>query len=236
MVLYCCINGVTFFVFLLAAKAILFFYFCPEQYEGKRIYRFQGPSKIFVDIFAPMVKKMNRKLENSELERLDVEGFKEAQKTPLILILDNIRSLNNIGSVFRTADAFLVEKIYLCGITATPPHTDIPKTALGATESVDWEYRKDTLELVEELKQLGAKVVSVEQAENAVMLNQFQVNAQEKVALVFGNEVKGVSQEVVSASDVVLEIPQFGTKHSLNISVSAGIVVWDVWSKLNALK
>lgn len=179
---------------------------------------------------------MNRKLENSELERLDVEGFKEAEKTPLILILDNIRSLNNIGSVFRTADAFLVEKIYLCGITATPPHKDIRKTALGATESVDWEYRKDTLELVEELKQVGVKVVSVEQAENAVMLNQFQVNAQETVALVLGNEVKGVSQEVVSASDVVLEIPQFGTKHSLNISVSAGIVVWDVWSKLNALK
>ena len=179
---------------------------------------------------------MNRKLENSELERLDVESFKEAAKTPLILILDNIRSLNNIGSVFRTADAFLVEKIYLCGITATPPHKDIRKTALGATESVDWEYRKDTLELVQELKQTGVKVVSVEQAENAVMLNQFLVDVQEKVALVFGNEVKGVSQEVVSASDVVLEIPQFGTKHSLNISVSAGIVVWDVWSKLNALK
>lgn len=179
---------------------------------------------------------MNRKLENSELERLDVTGFKEAEKTPIIVILDNVRSLNNIGSVFRTADAFLVQKIYLCGITATPPHKDIRKTALGATESVDWEYRKDTLELVEELKSRQIKVISVEQAENAIMLNAFQVNPTETIALIFGNEVKGVSQEVVSASDAVLEIPQLGTKHSLNISVSAGVVVWDLWSKLNARK
>ncbi len=179
---------------------------------------------------------MNRKLENSELERLDVTGFKEAEKTPIIVILDNVRSLNNIGSVFRTADAFLVQKIYLCGITATPPHKDIRKTALGATESVDWEYRKDTLELVEELKSNQIKVISVEQAENAIMLNAFQVKPTETIALIFGNEVKGVSQEVVSASDAVLEIPQLGTKHSLNISVSAGVVVWDLWSKLQAQK
>lgn len=179
---------------------------------------------------------MNRKLENSELERLDVTGFKEAEKTPIIVILDNVRSLNNIGSVFRTADAFLVQKIYLCGITATPPHKDIRKTALGATESVDWEYRKDTLELVEELKSNQIKVVSVEQAENAIMLNAFQTDPETTVALIFGNEVKGVAQEVVSASDAVLEIPQLGTKHSLNISVSAGVVVWDLWSKLNAQK
>jgi len=179
---------------------------------------------------------MNRKLENRELERLDVASFKDAKKTPIILVLDNIRSLNNIGSVFRTADAFLVQKVYLCGITATPPHKDIRKTALGATESVDWEYRKDTLELVGELKQNGIKTVSVEQAEDAIMLNDFNVDAKETLALIFGNEVKGVSQEVVSASDCVLEIPQFGTKHSLNISVSAGVVVWDVWAKLNALK
>ncbi|WP_418501047.1 RNA methyltransferase [Flagellimonas sp.] len=179
---------------------------------------------------------MNRKLENSELERLDVEGFKEAEKSPMIIILDNVRSLNNIGSVFRTADAFLVQKIYLCGITATPPHKDIRKTALGATESVDWEYRKDTLELVEELKSNHIKVISVEQAENAIMLNEFQVDTDKTIALIFGNEVKGVSQEVVSASDAVLEIPQLGTKHSLNISVSAGIVVWDLWSKLHAQK
>ncbi|SFB89110.1 SpoU rRNA Methylase family protein [Flagellimonas taeanensis] len=179
---------------------------------------------------------MNRKLENSELERLDVASFKEAEKTPIIVILDNVRSLNNIGSVFRTADAFLVQKIYLCGITATPPHKDIRKTALGATESVDWEYRKDTLELVKEMKQAGIKTISVEQAENAIMLNDFKVDGNKMVALIFGNEVKGVSQEVVSASDAVLEIPQLGTKHSLNISVSAGIVVWDIWSKLHAQK
>ncbi|MBO0343002.1 RNA methyltransferase [Flagellimonas profundi] len=179
---------------------------------------------------------MSRKLENSELDRLDVTGFKEAKKSPIIIILDNVRSLNNIGSVFRTADAFLIQKIYLCGITATPPHKDIRKTALGATESVDWEYRKDTLELVEELKEKGIQIVSVEQAENAVMLNDFQINSETTIALVFGNEVKGVSQEVVTASDTVLEIPQFGTKHSLNISVSTGIVVWDVWSKQNAEK
>ena len=179
---------------------------------------------------------MNRKLENSELDRLDVDSFKEAEKSPIIIILDNVRSLNNIGSVFRTADAFLVQKVYLCGITATPPHKDIRKTALGATESVDWEYRKDTLELVEALKGKGIRIVSVEQAENSVMLNDFRVDSMKTIALVFGNEVKGVSQEVVSASDTVLEIPQFGTKHSLNISVSAGVVVWDVWSKQNAKK
>lgn len=174
-----------------------------------------------------------RKLRNEELNRLDIEAFKEAEKTPMCIVLDNIRSLNNIGSVFRTADAFLIEKIYLCGITATPPHKDIRKTALGATDSVVWEYRKDTLELVEELKTIGYQVISVEQAENTQMLNEFSVNKSEKYALVFGNEVKGVSQEVVSASNKVFEIPQYGTKHSLNISVSVGIVVWDLWSKLN---
>ncbi|MBA4746266.1 MAG: RNA methyltransferase [Muricauda sp.] len=179
---------------------------------------------------------MSRKLENNELDRLDVARFKDAEKSPIIVILDNVRSLNNIGSVFRTADAFLVQKIYLCGITATPPHKDIRKTALGATESVDWEYKKDTLELVGALKQKGVKIVSVEQAENAVMLNDYQAKPDETIALIFGNEVKGVSQEVVTASDTVLEIPQFGTKHSLNISVSTGVVVWDIWSKLNAQK
>ncbi len=176
---------------------------------------------------------MNRKLENSELERLDVEAFRQTEKSPIIIILDNIRSLNNIGSVFRTADAFLIQKIYLCGITATPPHKDIRKTALGATESLEWEYRKDTLELVEELKQSGIRTVAVEQAENATMLNDFVVDSKETIALIFGNEVKGVSQDVVTASDVVVEIPQFGTKHSLNISVSVGVVVWDIWTKGN---
>ncbi|NNK74440.1 MAG: RNA methyltransferase [Maribacter sp.] len=174
-----------------------------------------------------------RKLKNEELKRLDIKAFKKARKTPLIVILDNIRSLNNIGSVFRTADAFLVEKIYLCGITARPPHKDIRKTALGATETVAWEYRKDTLDLVLELKKEGCQVVAIEQAEDALMLNEFSTESGLKYALVFGNEVKGVSQEVVNASDKVLEIPQYGTKHSLNIAVSAGIVLWDLWSKLN---
>ncbi|WP_394975432.1 RNA methyltransferase [uncultured Croceitalea sp.] len=174
-----------------------------------------------------------RKLANEELERLDIEGYKKASKTPILLILDNIRSLNNIGSVFRTADAFLVEKIYLCGITAKPPHKDIHKTALGATESVDWEHKESTIDLVEELQSKGVKVISIEQAEHTKMLNNFSVTDNQKYALVFGNEVKGVSQEVVSKSDEVIEIPQFGTKHSLNISVSTGVVVWDFWTKLN---
>jgi len=173
-----------------------------------------------------------RKLANEELERLNVEEFKNAKKTPIVLILDNIRSLNNIGSVFRTADAFLIEKVYLCGITAKPPHKDIQKTALGATESVVWEHYQSTLELVQKLRLNGVEVLSIEQAEDAVMLHNFQVDKEKTYALVFGNEVKGVSQEVVSASVGVIEIPQFGTKHSLNISVSAGLVVWDFWSKL----
>lgn len=172
-----------------------------------------------------------RKLLNEELNRLDVDGFKIAAKIPLILILDNIRSLNNIGSVFRTSDAFLVKKIMLCGITAKPPHKDIHKTALGATESVDWEYFNNTLEVVKALKLKSTQVFAVEQAEGAIMLDDFNIEADVTYALVFGNEVKGVAQEVVSACDGVLEIPQFGTKHSLNISVSAGVVIWDFWTK-----
>lgn len=175
-----------------------------------------------------------RKLKNEELDRLDVDGFKQAQKTPVVIILDNIRSLNNIGSVFRTADAFLIEKIYLCGITATPPHKDIRKTALGATESVDWEYSENTLQLLAKLKSEGYTVLAIEQAESAEMLQEYSVESTIKYALIFGNEVKGVSQEVVNACDGVLEIPQFGTKHSLNISVSVGVVVWEFWSKFTA--
>ena len=173
-----------------------------------------------------------RKLKNSELDRLSVDEFKETKKTPLIIVLDNIRSLNNIGSVFRTSDAFLIEKIYLCGITATPPHKDIHKTALGSTETVAWEYVENTIELIEKLKSEDIIVASIEQAENATMLDEFQPESNQKYALVFGNEVKGVAQKVVSASDLILEIPQFGTKHSLNISVSCGVVVWDVFAKM----
>lgn len=176
-----------------------------------------------------------RKLKNSELDRLSVNDFKAVAKTPLIIILDNIRSLNNIGSVFRTSDAFLIEKIYLCGITATPPHKDIHKTALGSTETVAWEYVENTLDLVQKLKADGIKICAIEQAENATMLNDFTPLQHTTYALVFGNEVKGVAQDVVSASDVVIEIPQFGTKHSLNISVSVGVVVWDLFSKLKSL-
>ena len=177
-----------------------------------------------------------RKLQNSELDRLNVDEFKQATKIPIIVVLDNIRSLNNIGSVFRTADAFLIEKVILCGITATPPHKDIRKTALGATQSVDWEYTESTLEAIQKLKSNGVQTIAIEQAENAIYLQDFSPTNDKRLALVFGNEVKGVSQEVVSACDLVLEIPQFGTQHSLNISVSAGVVVWDIWSKLNTQK
>ena len=173
-----------------------------------------------------------RKLSNSELKRMEVSDFKTASKTQITIVLDNVRSLNNIGSVFRTADAFRVAKIWLCGITATPPHKDIHKTALGATESVDWGYAENTLELIEQLKKENKITLAVEQAEGAQMLHTFVPNAKDHYVLVFGNEVKGVLQEVVTACDDVLEIPQFGTKHSLNISVSAGIVVWDIFSKL----
>ncbi len=174
-----------------------------------------------------------RKLKNEELDRLDVAQFKKATKMKVSIVLDNIRSLNNIGSVFRTADAFLVEKIYLCGITAIPPHKDIHKTALGATESVKWIHVPDTLSLVQELNGEGKITVAVEQAEGAMMLHNFETARDKDYVLVFGNEVKGVDQKVVEACDTVLEIPQFGTKHSLNISVSVGVVVWDFWSKLN---
>ncbi|MCI2229424.1 RNA methyltransferase [Polaribacter sp. MSW13] len=173
-----------------------------------------------------------RKLKNNELGRITVDEFKTIEKTPLIVVLDNIRSLNNIGSVFRTSDAFLIEKIYLCGICATPPNKDIHKTALGATESVAWEYVEDTLTLVEKLKTEGVKVLAIEQAENSTKLNTFYPRKDEKYAIVMGNEVKGVQQEVVSASDLCIEIPQLGTKHSLNISVTTGVVLWDLFQKL----
>ncbi|MGB3151571.1 MAG: RNA methyltransferase [Maribacter sp.] len=173
-----------------------------------------------------------RKLKNEELERLDISEFKNSEKTPLIIVLDNVRSLNNIGSVFRTADAFLIKKIYLCGITASPPHKDIRKTALGATESVDWEYTDNTMELVERLKSQGNIIIAIEQAVGATMLNDFKPKKDKTHVVIFGNEVKGVDQKVVSQCDQVLEIPQFGTKHSLNIAVSVGVVIWDIWSKI----
>lgn len=176
-----------------------------------------------------------RKLKNNELGRISVDEFKSVEKTPLIVVLDNVRSLNNIGSVFRTSDAFLIEKIYLCGICATPPNKDIHKTALGATESVAWEYVEDTLELVEKLKAENVKVLAIEQAENSTKLDVFYPEKNQKYAIVMGNEVKGVQQNVVSAADLVIEIPQLGTKHSLNISVTTGVVLWDLFSKISKL-
>lgn len=173
-----------------------------------------------------------RKLQNRELNRLDIEGFKATEKVPLTIVLDNIRSLNNIGSVFRTADAFLIDQIILCGITAVPPNKEIHKTALGATESVDWTYADQTLEAVRELKAKGFQILSVEQAENSTNLKDFIPVKGLNYAVVFGNEVKGVQQQVVDLSDQCLEIPQYGTKHSLNISVSCGIVLWDIFGKL----
>ena len=174
-----------------------------------------------------------RKIKNSELNRLSVEGFKAAKKSPLIVILDNVRSLNNVGSMFRSADAFRIQHIYLCGITATPPHKDIQKTALGSTEAVDWSYAKDTLAVVEKLQSVNVKVMAIEQAQNATVLQDFYPNNQSIYALVFGHEVKGVNQAVVNQCNGVIEIPQFGTKHSLNIAVSGGVVLWDLFSKMN---
>lgn len=170
-----------------------------------------------------------RKLRNDELDRLSVDGFKQSRKIPVVVVLDNVRSQNNIGSVFRTADAFRLEGIYLCGITATPPHREIHKTALGATESVPWEYCKETPMAVAELRKKGYQIISVEQTEGSIPLNELSLSKGTKLALVFGHEIRGVDQKVVDMSDQSIEIPQFGTKHSLNISVAAGIVIWEVF-------
>ena len=173
-----------------------------------------------------------RKLANSELDRKSIEGFKKSEKTPLILVLDDVRSLHNIGAIFRTADAFLVEKILLCGITATPPNKEIHKTALGATQTVAWEHYENVIDAIHSLKSEGIITLAIEQVENAVYLQDFTVDASKRYALVFGNEVHGVAQEAVALCDGCIEIPQLGTKHSLNIAVSAGIVVWDLFKQL----
>ncbi|MFW5821053.1 MAG: RNA methyltransferase [Bacteroidota bacterium] len=173
-----------------------------------------------------------RKLRIEELNRISVEDFKNAEKLPVSVVLDNVRSLNNIGSVFRTCDAFRIEKVYLCGITAQPPHKDIHKTALGATESVEWEYFRETTGLINKLKDSGYIIFSAEQTDSSTLLENLSLSSEEKYALVFGHEVKGVDQKVIDLSDASLEIPQYGTKHSLNISVSAGIVLWEVFKKL----
>lgn len=176
-----------------------------------------------------------RKLKVTELNRLTPEAFKESRKIPLVVVLDHVRSLNNVGSVFRTSDAFRVEAIYLCGITACPPHAEIHKTALGAEETIDWKYFNDTLEAVENLKQTGYTVCAIEQAEGSVMLDNLLLDKNKKYAVILGNEVKGVQQTVVDRCDMCIEIPQYGTKHSLNVSVTAGIVIWDFFQQLTCL-
>ncbi len=176
-----------------------------------------------------------QKTPNSALARLTVSDFKNAEKTPFVVVLDNVRSLNNIGSVFRTADAFLLRGICLCGITAQPPHRDIEKTALGATESVYWEYFDNTSDAILKLRSLGYTIIGVEQTSNSIDLDKFELDADKKIAFVFGHEVLGVSDEVLNMCDQWIEIPQFGTKHSLNISVSAGVVIWEFFCKRNKL-
>jgi 23S rRNA (guanosine2251-2'-O)-methyltransferase len=173
-----------------------------------------------------------RKLLNRELDRKTVEEYKNSGKSPFIIVLDNVRSQSNVGSVFRTADAFLTEAVYLCGITATPPNREIQKTALGATESVEWKYFPKTIEAIRELKNKGYMIIAIEQAEGSTHLQNLQLDPAGKYAFVFGHEVNGVEQEVVNNSDLCVEIPQFGTKHSFNIAVSAGIILWEAYNKI----
>ena len=173
---------------------------------------------------------MNRKLKLEELNRVSIADFKQQKKDPVIVLLDNVRSLHNVGSVFRTCDAMAVEKLYLCGITAKPPHREIQKTAIGATESVNWEYMDDAISIIHRYKKEGYTIISVEQTSNSKALGNYNWK-NEKVLLIFGNEVDGVQQKIIDLSDISLEIPQWGTKHSFNITVSAGIVLWDLKSK-----
>lgn len=175
---------------------------------------------------------MNKKLKTTELDRLDIEQFKEKEKYPIVVVLDSIRSLHNVGSVFRTADAFRIQKVVLCGLTAKPPHKDIHKTALGATETVEWEYYENVEDAIKDLREQDFLIAAAEQAEQTVLLHDMYKKSHSKMAFVFGNEVFGVNQNVVSNADVVVEIPQFGTKHSFNVSVSVGIVLWEAMRPL----
>lgn len=182
-----------------------------------------------------MVIRNMRKLKITELNRISAEQFKEAKKLPLVVVLDNVRSQYNVGSVFRTSDAFRIESLYLCGISATPPHQEIHKTALGAEDTVEWKYFENTTDAIKELKVAGYFIYSIEQVEGSVMLQDLQLDNTKKYAVVLGNEVKGVQQEVVNLSDGCIEIPQFGTKHSLNVSTTAGIIIWDFFKKMNTV-
>lgn len=174
-----------------------------------------------------------KKLKNKDLQRINIEEFKSANKTPITIVLDNVRSALNVGSIFRTSDAFLIENITLCGITATPPNKEIRKAALGASDSVNWEFQENTIDAVTNLKNNGYHIMGIEQADKSSKLNDFTLPSK-PIAIIMGNEVKGVSQEVINICDEVMEIPQFGTKHSLNIAVTTGIVIWELWKKLNA--
>jgi len=174
-----------------------------------------------------------KKLKITEMNRLTAEEFKEEKKTPLVVVLDNVRSLHNVGSVFRTADAFLVEAVYLCGITSTPPHAEIHKTALGAENTVEWKHYEDTHQAVDELKSQGYTVFAIEQAEGSTKLPDLKLDRDQKYAVILGNEVKGVQQTVVDACDGCIEIPQFGTKHSLNVSVTSGIIIWEFFKLIH---
>lgn len=174
-----------------------------------------------------------KKLKNSELNRISIDEYKAAEKTPFVVVLDNTRSLNNIGSVFRTSDGFRLEAVYLCGITAQPPHREIQKTALGATESVHWKYFKETTDAIIELKNSGYQIFAIEQAKDSYKLGEFTPDFTRKCAFIFGNEVKGVQQKVIDISDGCLEIPQYGTKHSFNISITVGIVLWEMFQRLH---
>lgn len=173
-----------------------------------------------------------QKLKTTDLNRVGIEQFKEQDKLPVVVVLDNVRSMNNVGSAFRTADGFAIEKIILCGITAQPPHREIEKTAIGATLSVEWQHYDETLDAIRELRKDGYEIIAIEQAVESIMLNVFKPDMQKKYALIFGNEVNGVSEEVMAEIDKCIEIPQFGTKHSFNIVISAGIVLWDFYAKL----
>lgn len=176
-----------------------------------------------------------RKLKNEELNRISSEEFRQKEKIPVLIVLDNVRSMNNAGSIFRTADAFLVKGIYLCGITSQPPHREIEKTALGATSTVAWKYFRNVSEAILELKRDGYLIISVEQTDHSIPLNKFSPSPGKKYALIFGHEMNGISQEAIQMSDLALEVPQYGTKHSLNIAVCAGIVIWDIYTKIQKL-
>lgn len=174
-----------------------------------------------------------KKLKNSELDRISVEEFKKSKKIPITILLENIRSAHNIGSVFRTADSFLINEIILCGISAQPPNKDIRKTALGSSESVEWKYERNIEVAIQKLKDEGNKIISIEQTTNSISLENFKPSNNSKYAIIFGNEVNGIEQRTIDLSDMAIEIPQYGTKHSLNISVAAGIIIWNIFSKIN---